>query len=334
MSSGKSSFRRLDAFTKTVEDARVRTTSGGIVTLTSLVLILYLIFGEWSDYRRVTVHPELVVDKGRGEKMEIHMNISFPRMPCELLTLDVMDVSGDIQSEVMHGIQKTRLSPVSEGGRAIESSALTLHENDAPHLAPDYCGSCYAADAPETATKAGCCNTCDDVRNAYAEKSWAFGRGEGVEQCEREHYAQHLDEQRREGCLITGGVRVNKVVGNFHFAPGKSMSNGNMHVHDLKNFFESPEPHSFSHEIHHLRFGPQLPDEIVKKHGKKTGMAWTNHHLSPLDETGQSTDEKPYNFMYFLKVVPTAYLPLGWDNTGGLFSGHGDVPHELIELGQ
>lgn len=29
-----------------------------------------------------------------GEKMEIHMNISFPRLPCELLTLDVMDVSG------------------------------------------------------------------------------------------------------------------------------------------------------------------------------------------------------------------------------------------------
>lgn len=46
------------------------------------------------------MHPELVVDKGRGEKMEIHMNITFPRMPCELLTLDVMDVSGEVQSEV------------------------------------------------------------------------------------------------------------------------------------------------------------------------------------------------------------------------------------------
>lgn len=62
----KSRFSRLDAFTKTVEDARVRTTSGGIVTIASLAIILYLIWGEWTDYRKVLVQPELIVDKGRG----------------------------------------------------------------------------------------------------------------------------------------------------------------------------------------------------------------------------------------------------------------------------
>lgn len=62
----KSRFHRLDAFTKTVEDARVRTTSGGIVTIASLLVILYLVWGEWSDYRKITVQPELIVDKSRG----------------------------------------------------------------------------------------------------------------------------------------------------------------------------------------------------------------------------------------------------------------------------
>lgn len=62
----KSRFTRLDAFTKTVEDARIRTTSGGIVTIASLLIVLYLVWGEWSDYRRIVVHPELIVDKGRG----------------------------------------------------------------------------------------------------------------------------------------------------------------------------------------------------------------------------------------------------------------------------
>ena len=66
----KSRFTRLDAFTKTVEDARVRTTSGGIVTIASLLLILFLAWGEWADYRRVVVHPELVVDKGRGKTLQ------------------------------------------------------------------------------------------------------------------------------------------------------------------------------------------------------------------------------------------------------------------------
>lgn len=67
----KSRFTRLDAFTKTVEDARIRTTSGGIVTIASLLIVFWLVWGEWSDYRRVVVHPELIVDKGRGMNASI-----------------------------------------------------------------------------------------------------------------------------------------------------------------------------------------------------------------------------------------------------------------------
>src|ERR1700710_1312140 len=97
----KSRFTRLDAFTKTVDEARVRTTSGGVVTIASLLIVLWLAWGEWADYRRIVVHPELIVDKGRGmaeplklrvytlltrispgEKMEIHLNITFPKIPC------------------------------------------------------------------------------------------------------------------------------------------------------------------------------------------------------------------------------------------------------------
>jgi endoplasmic reticulum-Golgi intermediate compartment protein 3 len=119
-------FTRLDAFTKTVEDARVRTTSGGVVTLASVLIILWLVWGEWAEYIRVVVRPELIVDKGRGERMEIYMNITFPRIPCELLTLDVMDVSGEVQSGVMHGVSKVRLAPEIEGGHELEIKSVDL----------------------------------------------------------------------------------------------------------------------------------------------------------------------------------------------------------------
>jgi hypothetical protein len=122
----KSRFTRLDAFTKTVDEARVRTTSGGIVTIASLLIVLYLALGEWADYRRVVVRPELVVDKTRGEKMEIWMNITFPHIPCELLTLDVMDVAGEMQTGVKHGVNKVRLAPPQDGGYAIDVKALDL----------------------------------------------------------------------------------------------------------------------------------------------------------------------------------------------------------------
>lgn len=246
--------------------------------------------------------------------MEIHLNITFPRMPCELTTLDVMDVSGEQQHGVMHGVKKVRLRPAAQGGGVIEVKDINLHDEVATHLDPKYCGDCYGAPSPAGAEKAGCCNTCDEVREAYAQASWAFGRGEGVEQCEREHYGEKLDAQREEGCRIEGSLRVNKVVGNFHFAPGRSFSNGNMHVHDLKNYYDVPKGlmHDFSHTIHHLRFGPQLPDSLTERLGSKA-LPWTNHHMNPLDETKQYIADPNFNFMYFVKIVPTSYLPLGWE---------------------
>ncbi|CRK26699.1 hypothetical protein BN1723_013873 [Verticillium longisporum] len=170
--------------------------------------------------------------------------------------------------------------------------------------------------------------------------SWAFGKGENVEQCTREHYAERLDEQRAEGCRIEGGLRVNKVVGNFHLAPGRSFSNGNMHVHDLKNYWDGDITHDFTHQIHALRFGPQLPESITKNLGNKA-TPWTNHHLNPLDGTSQITTDPSFNFMYFVKIVPTSYLPLGWDSKrspqdhdGGLLGSFGQGSDGSIETHQ
>jgi hypothetical protein len=189
------------------------------------------------------------------------------------------------------------------------------HADEATHLDPSYCGECAGAPPPPNAQKPGCCQTCEEVRDAYAAQSWAFATGAKVEQCEREHYAERLAAQRKEGCRIEGGIRVNKVVGNFHIAPGRSYSQGNMHTHDLHTYWEAPEEHkhSFAHTIHHLRFGPKVPEEVARKFtGKGANMPWTNHQLNPLDGTSQITRDPTFNYMYFVKVVSTSYLPLGW----------------------
>ncbi|PWW78760.1 DUF1692-domain-containing protein [Tuber magnatum] len=290
-----SRLTRLDAFTKTVEDARIRTTSGGIVTLVSLCVVFILVIGEFREYRRIQVLPELVVDKTRGEQLPISLNITFPHIPCELLTLDVMDVSGEQQSSITHGIHLTRLTPFPES-KPVSTTSLNVHEDTASHLDPAYCGKCYGAPAPEK--NKGCCQTCEDVREAYASIGWAFGKGEGVEQCEREHYAERLDEMREEGCNIAGHLSVNKVIGNFHIAPGKSFSSAQMHVHDLNQYFASPKEHTFTHTIHHLSFGPDLPASVKVQR-------------NPLDDSRQVAQERSFNFMYFIKVVSTSYLPLG-----------------------
>lgn len=37
---------------------------------------------EFFDYRRVNVDTSIVVDKSRGEKLTVKMNVTFPRVPC------------------------------------------------------------------------------------------------------------------------------------------------------------------------------------------------------------------------------------------------------------
>lgn len=57
-----------------------------------------------------------------------------------------------------------------------------------------------------------------------------------VVQCKREGFLQKIKDEEGEGCNIYGFLEVNKVAGNFHFAPGKSFQQSNVHVHDLLAF--------------------------------------------------------------------------------------------------
>jgi hypothetical protein len=113
-----------------MDDVRVRTNAGALITLVSFTLIAFLTLGELVDYRKVHEHTSLVVDKSRGEKLTIGMNITFPRVPCyrechqreprsivdsseptfhAVLSVDIMDISGESQFNIMHEVERTRL---------------------------------------------------------------------------------------------------------------------------------------------------------------------------------------------------------------------------------
>lgn len=56
-----------------------------------------------------------------------------------------------------------------------------------------------------------CCNSCDDVREAYRRRGWAFKNPDTIEQCKREGFSQKMQEQKNEGCKVYGFLEVNKV---------------------------------------------------------------------------------------------------------------------------
>lgn len=65
-----------------MDDVRIRTNVGAILTFVSAMLIAALTMSEFTDYLRVRSEPWLEVDYSRQEKLEVNLNITFPRVPC------------------------------------------------------------------------------------------------------------------------------------------------------------------------------------------------------------------------------------------------------------
>ena len=90
-----------------------------------------------------------------------------------------MDISGETQTDIVPNIIKTRLD---ERGVPLPQSKITQLRNDVDKLNEQrqagYCGSCYGGIEPPS----GCCNSCEDVRQAYVNRGWSFSSPDAIEQ--------------------------------------------------------------------------------------------------------------------------------------------------------
>jgi hypothetical protein len=172
-------LKRFDAYAKTLDDFRVRTTSGGLVTIISTCIIFILFFLQLQYYLTTEIEQVLFVDTSRQEKMNITIDIQFPVLPCSYLTIDAMDVSGESHTDITHNLYKTRLDL---NGEAIANDVVKVSFQRLPKInstqdnttTDSECESCYGA---ETETEK-CCPTCDDVKAAYRKKGWSFDASE------------------------------------------------------------------------------------------------------------------------------------------------------------
>ncbi|XP_047342148.1 endoplasmic reticulum-Golgi intermediate compartment protein 3-like [Impatiens glandulifera] len=286
-----SRIRNLDAYPKINEDFFSRTISGGVITLASSIVMLLLFFSELRLYLHAATETKLVVDTSRGETLRINFDVTFPALACSVLSLDAMDISGEQHLDVKHDIIKHRLDvhgnvieskPDGIGAPKIEKP-LQRHGGRLEHN-ETYCGSCFGAEVSDDE----CCNTCEEVREAYRKKGWAVSNPDLLDQCKREGFLQKIKDEDGEGCNIYGFLEVNKVAGNFHFAPGKSFHQSGVHVHDLLTF--QKDTFNISHTINRLSFGEYFPGVV-----------------NPLDRVNWIQETPSGMYQYFIKVVPTVY---------------------------
>jgi len=293
-------LKRFDAYAKPMDDFRIRTRSGGILTVLSGLVMILLFASEIRDYLQPQMKEELFVDTSRTGKLKINVDVIFSRISCDFLGIDAMDVSGEQHIDIEHNIYKRRLDldgkPIEDAQKDVQIGAITKivnktetdtgTKNDTNAVV---CSSCYGAETAERK----CCNTCNDVREAYRIKTWKFDP-RGIEQC-RDGLTSEIEERAlKEGCRIYGYLEVNRVGGSFHIAPGKSFIINHIHVHDVNPF--SSTDFNVTHQIKHLSFGQQLDLESVDAGA-----------INPLDGVEGVAEKGAMMFQYYIKIVPTTY---------------------------
>lgn len=284
-------FKQFDAYAKTLEDFRVRTTSGAAITLIGTITMALLIFSELQTYLSPNVSEELFVDTSRRHKLKINLEIVIPRISCDYLVLDAMDSSGEQHLQMEQNIYKKRLD--LDGNvlqEAVKHEIITTTTKIASSNSNNTttCGSCYGAALNDSQ----CCNTCEEVKEAYKYRKWAILDLTTIEQCKHDASVEKSVNAFKEGCSILGHMEVNRVGGSFHIAPGKSFTLNHVHVHDVQPF--SSSSFNTSHIIKHLSFGTDFD-------GANT---------APLDGTQGIANEGAMMFQYYIKIVPTMVVKL------------------------
>lgn len=229
---GLSALKRFDVYAKVHDDYRIKTHSGGLISLTSLIIMAILFVSELNDYMTVEIVDHIIVDTTLNQKLPIGLNITFPHLRCDEVSVDTVDSSGENQVDIAGGLIKVNLD------------AKGQHSKGDRVAKPGECFSCLEAKDDE---ERRCCNSCQELKDAYTEAGLPyFHILDTAEQC-----------KNSVGCQVHGDVLVSKVGGNVHVALGKSTVRDGKHVHEF-NIKEVSDGFNTSHEIHRLEFGERV----------------------------------------------------------------------------
>jgi len=105
-------FRRLDIYRKVPKDLTQPTYIGAIVSVCSVLFIIFLMMSELASFIQTELVSELFVDSPDGaERIPVRLNITLPKMSCDYVGLDIQDEMGrhevgfheNIKKDDIHG---------------------------------------------------------------------------------------------------------------------------------------------------------------------------------------------------------------------------------------
>ncbi len=298
-------LKRIDLHSTVDNEFRVKTSNGAILSVVTVLVIIYLIYTEMQYNLTPTLREHVHVNATTPAGIEMEFDVTFPSVSCALLSIDADDPIGQKQSlhiDRTHRVYKHRLdkngktigrkSKFDLGNTFQHEEHLKEYANDKDMAFQEHydddeeeCGSCYGA-----GEEGECCNSCDDVKRAYQRKGWLFSKDLEVRQCRGEKNSKDMVD---EGCNVHGTVALSSGGGNLHLAPGHELENFGKKVmfENLVDFINQAfETFNVSHTVNKLRFGAEYPGDVHQLDGEKRMVE---------DAYGM--------YQYYFKIVPTQY---------------------------
>ncbi|CAH9100885.1 unnamed protein product [Cuscuta epithymum] len=219
----KQAIRAIDAFPRAEEHLLQQTKSGALVSIVGLVIMATLFLHELKYYLSTNTVHQMAVDLKRGETLPIHINMTFPSLPCDVLSVDAIDMSGKHEVDLDTNIWKLR---INRDGYIIGTEYLSdlVEKQHSDHKHDDH------KDHQEDLHLQGF----DQETEKFIKK-----------------VKQALDNG--EGCRVYGTLDVQRVAGNFH------ISVHGLNIFVAQMIFQGSNHVNVSHFIHDLSFGPKYP---------------------------------------------------------------------------
>jgi hypothetical protein len=108
-------FEVMDVYPKLVDEFRVQTSTGGAITVVGVTLMVVLFCGELSTFMSTTVDDRLSVDISIEEQLDITLNVTFPRVACKAIHLDLQDSAGHSRLDFHSTVDFTRIQVAEDG---------------------------------------------------------------------------------------------------------------------------------------------------------------------------------------------------------------------------
>jgi len=103
-------IKSFDVYRKLPSDLTEPTVSGAIVSVASTLIMLTLFLTEVNEFFKVQTVSETFIDIERGsDKLTVNIDIHFPKLICDLVSLDTQDIMGSHYVNVKGKLRKIRL---------------------------------------------------------------------------------------------------------------------------------------------------------------------------------------------------------------------------------